>query len=151
MSEIIVFSDGSCDVRDRIGGYGAVLSYKGKEKEIYGGEIDTTISRMELLAPIKALESIKTTHIPVLIHSDSAYVVNCFKDKWYVAWERGGRWMNSKKQPVENRDLWERLLALYRKQENCTFVKVKGHSGNSMNDKVDGLANKGRLEIRDRK
>jgi ribonuclease HI len=149
LSRITVYTDGSCDVRDRIGGYGVVMEYKGNVKELFGGEEDTTISRMELTAPIKALESIKTKNIPIDIYSDSAYVVNCFKDKWYINWERNG-WRTSQKKPVENQDLWERLLELVREQREVIWHKVKGHSNIELNELADSLANKGRLAIKEK-
>lgn len=104
--KIVIFFDGACSTNGTwSGGWGAVLRYKDKVKEIYGGEPNTTNNRMELMGCIKALEEIKTKRIPIEIYGDSAYVVNCFKNKWYVAWRKNG-WKNSKKQPVENRDLW---------------------------------------------
>jgi ribonuclease HI len=144
---IIIYADGSADNnKTRCGGYGAVLIYKEKRKEIYGGEKDTTNNRMEIVSVIKALEEIKSTNIPIKIHSDSAYVVNCFQQKWYSKWEYNG-WTNSKKQPVENQDLWEILIKLVRKQKYLEFVKVKGHSNVELNEVADKLAGKGRKEI----
>jgi ribonuclease HI len=146
--KIIIYVDGSCDnARDRIGGYGIIFEYKGKQKEVFGGEVDTTNNRMEMMACVKALEQLKQTTIPVEIYCDSAYVVNCFKEKWYVSWERNNRWKNSKKEPVENKDLWISLLSLYRKQDKVDFIKVKGHSDNELNNRCDQLANLGRKNM----
>ena len=150
---IVIYTDGACSnnqERTNLGGWGAVLLHKGHYKEIYGGEADTTNNRMELMAMIRALEEVKAKGIPVVIHSDSAYIINCFKDKWYVNWRRNG-WQNSKKQPVENRDLWERLLELAENKiglDNITWVKVKGHSGDHYNEVADALARKGAESLR---
>jgi len=148
---IVIYTDGSCsNNQERInsGGWGAVLRHKEFYKEIYGGEKNTTNNRMELMAIIKALEEIKNNNIPVSIHSDSAYIMNCFKDKWYVKWRQNG-WQNSKKQPVENRDLWEILLDLAENKiglDKISWVKVKGHSGDKYNEIADDLAKKGSEE-----
>lgn len=148
--KVIIYTDGACrgnQFDKGHGGWGAILRFEGKEKEIWGGETDTTNNRMEMTAVVKALETLKTDKYPVEIYSDSAYIVNCFKSKWYVKWEQNG-WKNAKKEPVENRDLWERLLELYRKY-SVSFVKVKGHSGDEYNEKADALANKGADEAED--
>lgn len=130
MSEIIVYCDGGGrNNTDRIGGVGVLMEYKGTRKMFQAGYQDTTNNRTELLAVIHALSLIKRKDLPIVIHSDSAYVVNCFKDKWYVGWEKMNRWKNSSGADVENKDLWQQLLALYRSFDNVTFVKVKGHSG----------------------
>ena len=94
---------------------------------------------MELTACIKALEEIKSTKYPIEIYTDSAYLYNCIQQKWYEKWEQNG-WKNSKKLPIENKDLWEKLLNLIKKY-NPTFIKVKGHSGDKYNDEADKLAN----------
>jgi ribonuclease HI len=147
--KIIIFTDGSCDHKDRVGGIGVVMSYKGHTKEIYEGYEDTTISRMELQACIVALQALKTNEIPAEIYSDSAYVVNCFKELWYVNWRSNG-WKNAKKKPVENQDLWIELLDLYEKHGNVELCKIKGHSGSAENDRADVLANMGRRLILDK-
>ena len=146
--KIVIYTDGACsNNQERInsGGWGAVLLYKDHYKELFGGEKNTTNNRMELMAIIKALEELKTDKIPVSIHSDSAYIMNCFKDKWYEKWRKNG-WQNSKKQPVENKDLWEKLLDLAENKiglDKITWVKVKGHSGDKYNELADALARKG--------
>ena len=144
----IVFCDGACagNQHDQnVGGWGAVIQ-KGREVvTIYGGEANTTNNRMELTACIKALQDPLTRDIPVIINSDSAYLVNCMNQKWYVKWRKNG-WLNSKKQPVENQDLWEVLLGLT-EQKSVKFVKVKGHAGIELNEKADGLANQGMDEF----
>jgi ribonuclease HI len=92
---------------------------------------------MEMMAVIRGLETL-TRPCHVKLHSDSAYVINCFKEKWHERWERNG-WMNSKKQPVENRDLWERMLVVVRRHK-VDWIKVKGHSGDTWNERCDELA-----------
>jgi ribonuclease HI len=91
---------------------------------------------MEIMA---ALDAVRQNDGPLLIVSDSTYVVNCFRDRWYAGWLNRG-WTNSKKQPVANRDLWEPLIQLYLERKNLRFQWVKGHSGDPMNDLVDRLA-----------
>ena len=135
--EVIVYTDGACSGNPGPGGWGAVLMYGGKLKEISGGEPRTTNNRMELMAAIQALETLKEP-VRVRLHTDSAYMVNCFHQRWHERWARNG-WRNSKKEPVENRDLWERLLALTRRHD-VEFVKVKGHSDDEWNNRCDELA-----------
>lgn len=146
MSEkkIIIFCDGACSnnqQRLNLGGWGAVLSFDDtKTKEIYGGEKNTTNNRMELTACIRALEAVKRRDLPVEIYSDSAYMVNCINQKWYRRWRLNG-WKTSKKEPVENKDLWLRLLKLI-ETFNVTFKKVKGHANIELNERADFLAKK---------
>ncbi|WP_124726829.1 ribonuclease HI [Staphylospora marina] len=137
MKEVIIYTDGACSHNPGPGGWAAVLLYKGHKREISGGEPETTNNRMELTAVIKALELLKEP-CRVKLHSDSAYIVNCFQQKWHEKWERNG-WMTSGKKPVENKDLWQRLLALTRKHQ-VEFIKVKGHSDVELNNRCDELA-----------
>jgi len=143
MDNIIkIYCDGACSGnqnKNNIGGWGALLIFNEKIKKINGGEKNTTNQRMELTACIKALEAIKSTKYPIEIYTDSAYLYNCIQQKWYEKWEQNG-WKNSKKLPIENKDLWEKLLNLIKKY-NPTFIKVKGHSGDKFNDEADKLAN----------
>lgn len=111
--------------------------FNGTIKEISGGEAHTTNNRMEILGVIRALELLRE-RCRVRVHSDSAYVINCFKQQWYVNWQRNG-WRNSAKQPVENRDLWERLIGLTRAHD-VEWIKVKGHSDDKWNNRCDELA-----------
>ncbi len=102
-----------------------------------GGEAVTTNQRMEIRAALEAVRALDGR--PLEVVSDSTYVVNCFRDRWWAGWlERG--WVNSKRQPVANRDLWEPLVALVRKRGDVSFRWVRGHSGDPMNDLVDRLA-----------
>ncbi len=143
MDNIIkIYCDGACSGnqnKNNIGGWGALLIFNEKVKKINGGEKNTTNQRMELTACIKALEAIKSTKYPIEIYTDSAYLYNCIQQKWYEKREQNG-WKNSKKLPIENKDLWEKLLNLIKKY-NPTFIKVKGHSGDKYNDEADKLAN----------
>ncbi len=137
MKEIDLYTDGACSGNPGIGGWAAVLIYNGKQKEISGGEIETTNNRMELTAVIKGLEALKEK-CKVVIHSDSAYVVNAINNNWLINWQLNG-WKTSSKDEVLNRDLWERLLELL-SIHSSTFVKVKGHSTNELNNLCDKLA-----------
>lgn len=101
-----------------------------------GAEPNTTNQRMEVTAVLQALRTIDG---PVDIHSDSTYVVNCFRDGWWEGWLKRG-WQNSQRKPVANQDLWEPLIALYRERDQVRFHWVKGHSGHPLNDIADELA-----------
>jgi len=115
-----------------------VLLYKGAIKETRGGTRNTTNQRMELTACIEALECLKGDKLDVIVHSDSAYLVNGMQQKWYERWETNG-WLNYSRKPVENRDLWERLLKVVR-THRVVFKKVAGHSGVEQNERADQLA-----------
>ncbi|MCW3489299.1 ribonuclease HI [Dethiobacter alkaliphilus] len=137
MKDVIIYTDGACSGNPGPGGWGAVLRYGSHEKEISGGDEETTNQRMELQAAISALELLKEP-CKVKLHSDSAYLVNAFKQRWFDKWQKNG-WVNSKKEPVVNRDLWERLLELDRKHD-IEWVKVKGHADDELNNRCDQLA-----------
>ena len=136
-SPIIMYTDGACSGNPGPGGWGAILIEDGRELELSGGENPTTNQRMELTAPIEGLRALPGRRA-VAIYSDSAYVINCFRDKWYERWRQNG-WRNSQKKPVENRDLWEALLAEVERHD-VTWHKVAGHSGHELNDRADALA-----------
>ena len=141
---IVIYCDGACSGNQfdkNVGGWGAVLKSGDNTRTFYGGERNTTNQRMELTACIKALVQVKARDRHIDVYSDSAYLVNCFKDKWYERWVAKG-WKNSKGQPVENRDLWEKLLDLLGKYD-VTFHKVSGHSGDDLNELADQLARTG--------
>jgi len=128
MKILKIYTDGACSGNqndENIGGWGAVLEFGDARKELYGGEINTTNNRMELTAVIEALSALKRSDLTVQIFSDSSYVMDCFRQKWYIAWQKNG-WKTSKKTPVENRELWEKLIALA-SQHNISFYRVKGH------------------------
>jgi ribonuclease HI len=131
---IVVYTDGSCLGNPGPGGWGWAVDGGPTDS---GGESHSTNQRMEVLAVIRALETLPG---PVHVVSDSTYVVNCFRQRWHVGWLRRS-WKNSQGKPVANRDLWEKLFALALDPDRpVTFEWVKGHSGDRMNDVVDALA-----------
>ena len=135
-----IYTDGACSGNPGPGGWGAVLFYRGHEKELYGGEAaKTTNNRMELMAAIQALESL-TRAVPVRLHTDSTYVRNGVT-KWLPIWKRNG-WKTAAKQPVKNADLWQRLDAAMGRHD-VDWRWVKGHAGNVGNERADALANRG--------
>jgi ribonuclease HI len=134
---VILYTDGACSGNPGPGGWAAIIIDDGKEREISGAERQTTNQRMELMGAIEGLAAIPEGR-RVRLHSDSAYVINCFRDRWWERWEKNG-WTGATKKPVTNRDLWERLLAESRRLA-VTWVKVAGHSGEPLNERVDALA-----------
>jgi len=132
-----MYTDGACSGNPGPGGWGAILIEDGEARELSGGANPTTNQRMELTAPIEGLRALGGRR-HVAIYSDSAYVINCFRDRWYERWRKNG-WLNTQKKPVENRDLWEALIALV-EQHDVTWHKVAGHSGDPLNDRADALA-----------
>lgn len=137
MKEVELFTDGACRGNPGPGGWGAILRYKGREKEMSGGEAVTTNNRMELLAAISGLEAL-TEPCRVTLTSDSSYLVNSVTQGWVYAWHAKG-WKKSDGKPALNPDLWERLLPLLEKH-TVTFVWVKGHAGHPENERCDALA-----------
>lgn len=129
-----IYTDGACSGNPGPGGWAWAISPDGESSS--GHSPHTTNQRMELLA---AMEAVKSNPGPITIVSDSSYVVSCFKDKWWAGWIKKG-WLNSKKEPVANRDLWEPFIELVNQRGDVSFEKVKGHSGDVMNTKVDLLA-----------
>ena len=134
-----IFTDGACKGNPGVGGWGALLRTKGKERELFGGEAHTTNNRMELLAAISALEALKR-HCPVRLHTDSKYVQQGITT-WVHDWKQRG-WKTSSKKPVKNEDLWRRLDVLA-VQHDIEWVWVKGHAGHDGNERADELANRG--------
>ena len=137
MKDVTIYTDGACSGNPGPGGYAAILIFNDVEKEISGGEINTTNNKMELLAVIKGLETLKEK-CRVTIYSDSAYVVNSVKNGWLESWQKNG-WKKADKSTVKNIDLWEKLLAQIKYHE-VSFVKVKGHSDNKYNNRCDEIA-----------
>jgi len=133
MPDIVIYTDGAAFGNPGPGGYAAILMSGNVQKEISGGFAYTTNNRMELLAVIMALETLKRENCNVTIYSDSSYVVNAVEQAWVFDWERKG--FNKKKNP----DLWRRFLLSYRKHK-VRMVWVKGHAGNMMNERCDVLA-----------
>ena len=135
--KVILYTDGACSGNPGAGGWGAVLIYNGHERELSGGEPDTTNNRMELMAVIQGLEALKYP-CEVEIYSDSAYTVNAFQNGWINSWAKNG-WKKADNKAVLNTDLWQRLLALT-KIHQVGFNKVKGHADNEYNNRCDALA-----------
>ena len=133
---IDIFTDGACLGNPGPGGWGAILIWKSHEKELAGGEADTTNNRMELLAAIKALEAVRTPH-PINLTSDSTYLRDGIT-KWIHKWRENG-WKTANKKPVLNQDLWQELDALTQ-QYDIAWHWVKGHSGHPLNERCDALA-----------
>jgi ribonuclease HI len=128
-----VFTDGACRGNPGPGGWAWALD---PAVHASGHESPSTNQRMEIRA---ALEAVRALEGPLLVVSDSTYVVNCFRDRWYAGWQARG-WISSAKKPVANRDLWEPLVTLFLERGDVAFAWVKGHSGHVMNDFVDRLA-----------
>ena len=142
-SDIVIYTDGACSGNPGPGGWGALLSWNGHEKELFGGERDTTNNRMELMAAIKALESLKRTG-PIALYTDSTYVRDGIT-KWIHGWKRNG-WRTAAKKPVKNEDLWKRLEAAL-VGHDVEWHWVKGHAGHPGNERADQLARDGVLQI----
>jgi ribonuclease HI len=181
MKPVNIYTDGACSGnqhKDNVGGWGAILEYDGNEKEMFGGEANTTNNRMEMTALLAALRMLKKEDLHIRVFADSAYLLNCFRNKWYVNWRRND-WKTSKKEAVENRDLWEELLK-FLDIHTISFFKVKGHvnpngpdaalrlvykkfleqngadfdydeflNATSMNNRADALAGRGIARIRE--
>lgn len=137
MKKVDLYTDGACSGNPGAGGYGAILIYRGIEKEISGGEPSTTNNRMEIFAVIAGLRCLKES-CDVTIYSDSAYTVNAFNEGWIQGWKTNG-WKKADGKPVLNADLWQELLSLMEPHE-IRFVKVKGHADNEYNNRCDALA-----------
>jgi ribonuclease HI len=133
----VVYTDGACSGNPGPGGWAWAVAPDGRPQGA-GGEASTTNQRMEIRAVLEALRELTAAEEPLEVVSDSTYVVNCFRDRWYERWERNG-WRNAKRQPVANADLWRPLIELVRGAD-VRFRWVKGHSGDPMNDLVDALA-----------
>lgn len=142
MTKIIVYADGGCrgnGKEENIGGWGVTMEYKGRVKEIYGAVPNTTNNQMEITACIEALKGIKTNHISIELHCDSAYVVNGM-NQWVNGWIKNG-WKTKDKKPVKNKELWQELVNLCNKQDEVSFKKTKGHAGIELNERADELVN----------
>ena len=134
---VTIYTDGACSGNPGPGGWGAILSYNGVEKELSGGEKQTTNNRMELTGVISALKALKEPCV-VELYSDSKYVIDALEKGWAVSWQKKG-WVKSDKKPALNPDLWESLLNLCNIHEvHCHWVK--GHAENPYNNRCDALA-----------
>ena len=144
MSELVdIYSDGACSGNPGPGGWGAVLHWNGHEKELFGFAADTTNNRMELMAVIEALRTLKRP-LRVRVHTDSQYVQKGMTE-WLSGWKRRG-WKTAGKEPVKNADLWRLLDELAGKHE-VEWHWVKGHAGHPQNERADALARRG-IELR---
>ncbi|MBQ3969000.1 MAG: ribonuclease HI [Clostridia bacterium] len=137
MKKVEIFTDGACSGNPGPGGWGAILRYGTAEKEISGGEKDTTNNRMEISAVLYALKCLKEP-CEITLYSDSQYVCNAIKLGWAKKW-RSNNWMRNKKDPAMNVDLWEELLPLCDRHK-IEIVWVKGHAGHPENERCDRLA-----------
>ena len=137
MKTVTLYTDGACSGNPGPGGWGAILSYNGVEKELSGGDANTTNNRMELLAVISGLEALKEP-CRVELYSDSKYVIDGLSKGWAASWRKNG-WRKADKKPALNPDLWEKLLNLVEKHE-LSYHWVKGHADNPYNNRCDQLA-----------
>ena len=137
MKTVEIFTDGACSGNPGPGGWGAILRYKGVEKELSGGEPETTNNRMELTAVISALSALKEP-CDVQLYSDSKYIIDAVTKGWAKSWKAKG-WIKGDKKPALNSDLWDTLLSLLDKH-TVEFIWVKGHAGHPENERCDTLA-----------
>lgn len=137
MKKVEIYTDGACSGNPGKGGWGAVLVYNGREKEMSGGEAQTTNNRMELTAVIEALGALREP-CEVELTTDSRYVCDAVNKGWVFAWKKNN-WKKADKKPALNVDLWEKLLPLLA-DHKVTFVWVKGHNGHPYNERCDALA-----------
>ena len=137
MKHVDIYTDGACRGNPGRGGWGAILVYGGVEKELSGGERETTNNRMELTAVISALSALRE-RCEVTLTSDSKYVIDAITKGWAVSWRQKG-WRKADKSPALNVDLWELLLALL-EEHKVSFVWVRGHNGHPYNERCDELA-----------
>ena len=138
MKTVTLYTDGACSGNPGPGGWGAILEYNGHEKEMSGGEAQTTNNRMELTAVIKALKALKEFPCEITLTSDSKYVLDALSNGWAVSWREKG-WKKADKSPALNPDLWEELLCEIEKHQ-ITYVWVKGHNGHPYNERCDKMA-----------
>lgn len=143
MHEIEIFTDGACRGNPGPGGWGAILRSGGHEKELYGGEADTTNNRMEMMAVIEAVKTVKQP-ASLSITTDSKYVLQGMQE-WLVQWKKRG-WKTASKKPVKNVDLWQQLDSLLQNHQ-VKWTWVKGHAGHAENERADDLANIGVDEV----
>jgi ribonuclease HI len=142
---VAIFTDGACSGNPGPGGWGAILRWRGTEREIYGGEPATTNNRMELMAAIRALETLKRD-VRVVVHTDSNYLRQGITE-WLAGWKRKG-WRTADKKPVKNVDLWQRLEAAIAGHQ-VEWRWVRGHSGHPENERADALARRAIAEMRE--
>lgn len=146
---IIIFTDGSSsNNKTRCAGWASILKYKKHYREHWGGfEPDTTNQQTEVYSVLYGLQQIQTTDIPIKVHSDSAYLINCMKENWIdKKWKMNG-WLNSEGNPVANKELWLELKSVADKQFYIEWIKIKGHADIPLNERADKLSVKGRHDI----
>ena len=141
---VVIYTDGACSGNPGPGGWGALLQYKGKSKELCGGESQTTNNRMELTAAIEAINSLKGDAV-IELHTDSTYVKDGVT-KWMMNWKKNG-WKTAAKKPVKNKDLWLALDDAIARH-HIKWKWVKGHAGDPGNEKADELANAGMVKFK---
>lgn len=145
MNTVEIYTDGACKGNPGPGGWGVLLKSGGVEKELFGGERETTNNRMEMMAVIQALEALKRP-CHVILHADSQYVLKGINE-WLAGWKARG-WKTAAKQPVKNVDLWQRLDALVTGSgHRIEWRWVKGHDGDPGNERADALANRGVAQV----
>ena len=138
-NEVTIYTDGACKGNPGPGGWGVILLAAGKERELYGGTLETTNNQMELLAAIEALEALKRP-CSVKLYTDSQYLIDG-SSKWMHGWKKNG-WRTKEKKPVKNVDLWQRIDEQLNRHD-VRFVWVRGHNGDPLNERADALANLG--------
>lgn len=152
-----IYCDGSTrgnGYENSVGAWAYIILESGKEITYDCQAVaDTTNQRMELIAAIQALEHTVYNYLcpnldKIVVYTDSAYLHNCYAQKWYINWQKNG-WKNAKKQPVANKDLWEKLIKFFEMPE-VDFVKVKGHANNEFNNRVDQLAQSASAELKEK-
>ncbi|WP_394778976.1 ribonuclease HI [Undibacterium sp.] len=144
MDKVEIYTDGACKGNPGVGGWGALMKAGDHEKELFGGEPDTTNNRMELMAVIKALELLKRP-CDIVVHTDSQYVLKGITE-WIKGWKAKG-WRTASKAPVKNVDLWQALDAA-QSTHKIEWIWVRGHSGHPGNERADQLANLGVDSVR---
>ncbi len=137
MKKVELYTDGACRGNPGVGGWGAILVYSGRERELSGGERKTTNNRMELTAAIEGLSALKET-CEVTLYTDSKYLCDAIEKGWAKSWQSRG-WVKPDKKPALNPDLWEKLLGLLERHK-VTMVWVRGHNGHAYNERCDLLA-----------
>ena len=137
MKEVEIFTDGACSGNPGPGGYGVILRYGNREKELSGGAAETTNNRMELTAAIEGLSALREK-CRVILYSDSKYLIDSIEKGWVYKWKENG-WMRNKKEKAQNPDLWEKLITLF-EFHDVELVWVKGHDGHEENERCDTLA-----------
>ena len=145
MTEVVIYTDGACLGNPGPGGWAAILSSGRHTKEIVGSEPHSTNQRMELTAALRALQALKRP-CRVRLHSDSAYLINAFRQGWLDKWRKNG-WRTANGSPVENQDLWKALLDVAEKHSG-TWIKVSGHADSELNNRCDSLARQAAKEAK---